>query len=75
MAFVIKIDHPEGEQWLDLVHEPYVESVEEALSLPPAWAAIRLKSDVTEDQANAIANQFRARIDAGTVTVEQIDIE
>jgi hypothetical protein len=74
-AFVIRLHQPRGERWRELAGQPYVDATSEALSLPPAWVAIRLKEDVTAQDAEKIAEQFRARLDGGTVTVERSHVD
>jgi hypothetical protein len=68
-TYCIVLHQPRDRRWEDLLNEWYVETVSEGLSLPPQ-VVIRLKPHVTADQANAIADEFRARLDGESVTVE-----
>ncbi|WP_159079439.1 hypothetical protein [Plantactinospora sp. BC1] len=52
-----------------LIAEPYVDSVAEGLSMPPR-VVVRLRPDVSAEQADEIADAFRAHLDGEPVTVE-----
>jgi len=68
-TYCIVLHQPRDRRWEELLNEWYVETVAQGLSLPPQ-VVIRLKHDVTADQANTIADEFRARLDGEPVTVE-----
>jgi hypothetical protein len=68
-SFAIVLHQPASPAWMELIHEPYVESIAEGLSLPPQ-VVVRLKPDVTAEQTAQIADAFRARLDGDVVTVQ-----
>jgi hypothetical protein len=69
-SFAILVAQPHGEGWRELADEWYVDVIGEVLSLPTARILIRLKPEVTLDQARDIANDVMSRLDGGVVTVE-----
>ena len=68
-TFVVVLHHPRRRRWIELVGEPYVDSVVERLS-PPPWVLVRLADHVNADQAQEIAEAFMARLDGEPVTVQ-----
>lgn len=69
--FVVVLDHPIGERWRELQDHPLIQKGALALSLPPAWVRFTLRDSATSEQAAELAEQFRKRLDGGTVRVQE----